>query len=133
MQKGMIVKKKIGEIFRFDLLASDGLVLCRSVDYATEEACMAAIEDIRKCCHAPVEDGTAEGVGPKYELHRNELGEFRFVLKDENGNPLVHSPVFLADYTCKRGIEQVAKYAPDAPIVVPTHVGDASTGQVLRV
>lgn len=137
MKKGMIVKKKMGEKFCFDLLAADGLVLCRSVDYATEEACMEAIESLRKNCGAPIEDDTVEGFVakpcPKYEMRRNEIGEFRFLLKNETGNILVHGPAFLVGYTCKRGIEQVEKYAPDASIVVPNHTGDISTGQVLHV
>lgn len=137
MKKGTIVKKHLEDHFCFDLLASDGLVLCRSVDYATDAECMAAIEALRRNCGQPIEDHTVEDVevkpSPKYEMYRNENDEFTFLLKDETDAVLVHGPVFLVQYTCKRGIGQVAQYAPSAAIVVPTHVGDIAAGQALNV
>lgn len=137
MKKGTIVKKRLEDHFCFDLLAADGLVLCRSVDYATDEACMAAIDALRRNCGQPIEDCTVEDVevkpSPKYEMYRNETGVFTFLLRDETGAVLVHGPDFVVQYTCKRGIGQVAQYAPTADIVVPTHIVDVAAGQALNV
>lgn len=125
MKAGMIVKKYIQEQHCFDLLAADGLVLCRSEAYAVEESCMAAIAQIREVCSAPVEDQTLSDYEqlacPKYEMFRNLAGQYSFLLKDSSGTVLARGPVFLAGYTCRRGIAQVAEYAADAEIIVLTN------------
>lgn len=125
MKAGMIVKKHTKDRHCFDLLAADGLILCRSEAYAAEEASMAAIAQLREVCTAPVEDQTLGDYEyldyPKYEMFRNPAGQFSFLLKDRSGAVLARGPAFLAAYTCRRGIAQVAEYAPGAELIVLTH------------
>ena len=125
MKAGMIVKKHTQDRHCFDLLAADGLILCRSEAYAAEEACMAAISQLREACSAPVEDQTLGDYEqldcPKYEMFRNHAGQYAFLLKDSGGAVLVRGPIFLAAYTCRQGIAQVAESAPGAELIVLTH------------
>lgn len=129
MKKGMIVKKALENRFCFDLLAPDGMVLCRSGRYATEEECLKGIESLRACCRAPV----SETACPGYGIRRNEAGEIRFSLRDETGGVLAESLAFRVDYTCMRAVRAVGEYAPDAQTVVPTDFSDVSVGQALHV
>jgi len=125
MKSGMVVKKHTQDRHYFDLLAADGLVLCRSEAYAAEEACMAAIAQLREACSAPVEDQTLGDYKqldyPKYEMFRNHAGQYSFLLKDSEGAVLARGPVFLAAYTCRQGITQVSEFAPGAELIVLTH------------
>lgn len=137
MKNGWIVKRTGKEGPCFHLLADDGLVLARSVEYAAQEEVDRAIATLRQICGAPIEDqtgGKAERLPcPKYEMSRNEAGEFRFLLRDAQEAVLLQSPVFLAGYTCRQGIQQVSQFAPEASVVVPNHEGSAVTGQVMHV
>lgn len=136
MKNGLIVKRTGEAGPCFHLLADDGLVLARSVEYAAEEDVERAIATLREICGAPVEEQTGGKAAclpcPKYEMTQNEAGGSRFVLKDAQGAVLLHSPVFLAEYTCRQGIQQVAQFAPEAEVVAPNHEGNAVTGQVMR-
>lgn len=136
MEKGMIVKKCTQSGFCFDLVAADGLVLCRSEAYATDEACADAIGQLRAVCGAPVEDHTREDFVvlpfPKYEMHKNEAGEYTFLLKGIKGTLIARGPVFRAAYTCRQGIAQMAGSAANAELVVLTHTGKPATGQAFR-
>lgn len=137
MKNGTIVRRKGKQGDCFHLLADDGLVLARSVDYASEEAFNQAITALRHICNAPVEDRTTDNAVPlhcpKYELSRNDAGEFRFQLKDAQGTIVLNGPVFLTDYTCRRGIQLVSCFAPEASVVIPTHESTAITGQTMSV
>lgn len=137
MKNGMIVKRTGQAGACFHLLADDGLVLARSAEYAAEEEFDQAVAILRQICGAPVEDQTSGQTMvlpcPKYEMFQNEAGEFHFLLKNAQGAVLLRSPVFMAGYTCRQGIQQVSQFAPEAPVVVPNHEDSPITGQVMHV
>lgn len=132
MKKGTFVIKHAEGSFRFDLLADDGLVLCRSEVYASEAECREAIEDVRRCCVAELEDRTAGGCGelacPKYEMNKYGENKFEFKLKNAEGEVIASCGGFAADYTCARGAEKVRRLAPDAEVIVPTYIGGSVVG-----
>lgn len=83
-----------------------------------------SIESIRK--NAPIaniEDQTVEGYEtakhPKFEIYKDDAGEFRFRLKARNGEPILASEGYKAKDGCKNGIASVVKNAPDAEVVLP--------------
>ena len=122
MKTGWIVKRRGGEGFFFDLLAPDGLLLCRSPLYAEEAECLAAIGLFRERC-------AAEDAG--CEISETQ-GGYTFFLPSPGGGVLAQGPEFAAEYSCRKGVAQMLQYAPSAELIVPTHMGAASTGQAFR-
>ena len=98
-------------------------MLCRSPRYDSEAACKAAIACLRASCAA---------LSLNYDISQTDAGRFTFTLRSESGEELARGPEFAAEYTCKRGLELIARYAPGAELVVPTHIGGAFTGQSYR-
>lgn len=134
MNTGMIIMKHTTEGFSFCLTAPDGLILCRSGSYADEEGCHAAIAAIRTCCAAPVEEeGHAVISFPKYVVTRRDGQALTFALLTAPAQALVHGPTFLAGYTCKAGIQAIARYAPQAELIIPTEGGKNVVGQTIHV
>ena len=70
---------------------------------------------------AAVENQTVEGYAvekhPKFEVHTDKAGEFRFRLKATNGQIIAVSEGYKAMASCMNGIESVKKNAVDAPVV----------------
>lgn len=120
MGKFLVKETKTG--VKFDLLASNGEVIVTSEVYKSESACSNGIESVRK--NAPIanlEDQTTEEVAkatnPKFEVYKDNAGEFRFRLKARNGEIIATSEGYKAKASCLNGIESVRKNAPDAPVV----------------
>ncbi len=136
-----VYKKQFDENSCFDLVAGDGLILCRSRNYQSEDACYKAITSVRTNCNVPVEDQTVEGYQklgcPKYEIYRDDKEELRFVLRDEKGEVIAASAQgFAALHTCRAGILAIAQTAPSAKLMVPTYskpVEGFVCGQALNV
>ncbi len=53
----------------------------------------------------------------KFEIFKDNAGEFRFRLKAPNGEIIAASEGYTVKASCRDGIESVKKYAPAAPIV----------------
>lgn len=107
---------------KFDLKATNGQVILTSEVYSTMAACRKGIASIMK--NAPiagVEDQTAEGfavvVNPKFEMYRDNAGEYRFRLKAKNGKIIGISEGYAARAGCENGMESVRKNAAEAEIV----------------
>lgn len=56
-------------------------------------------------------------INPKFEIYKDQKGEFRFTLKAKNGQIIVVSEGYKAKASCKNGIESVRKNAVDAEII----------------
>jgi len=118
---GKFVVKEVKTGFKFDLVAGNGQVIATSEVYASESNCMAGIESVKKNSGAKVEDQTVEGYeavkNPKFEVYKDNAGEFRFRLKARNGEIIAVSEGYTQKAGCLGGIESVGKNAPDAEIV----------------
>jgi uncharacterized protein YegP (UPF0339 family) len=114
---GKFVIRKVNTGIKFDLKATNGQVILTSEVYTTEAACRNGIESIKK--NAPIaniEDQTAENVEaakcPKFEIYKDNAGEFRFRLKARNGEIILASEGYKTKASCENGIESVRKNAP---------------------
>ena len=119
MGKFVVRETKIG--VKFDLKAGNGEVIATSEVYTTEAACMNGIESVKKNAPvAAVEDQTEEGFAteknPKFEVYKDNAGEFRFRLKATNGQVIATGEGYKAKAGCMNGIESVKKNAPDAEV-----------------
>ena len=107
--------------FTFNLKAGNNEVIGVSEVYSAEASCKNGIESVKK--NAPIaniEDQTVEGfekaTNPKFEIYVDKAGEFRFRLKDKNGEPILASEGYKTKAGCKNGIESVKKNA-DSEVV----------------
>lgn len=118
MGKFIIKSTNTGTIFH--LLATNGQTICTSQVYASESSCKGGIESVRKNSNAKVEDQTLQDyvplTNPKYEIYLDKAGEYRFRLKASNGENIAASEGYTRKESCKKGIESIAKNAPDATV-----------------
>ncbi len=122
MGKFVIFKAKNGE-YTFRLEAGNGEpILAAGETFSSLAACKGSVESVKKNANAHVEDQTKEGYEtlkhPKYELYKNDAGQFRFRLKAINGEPIGRSEGYKAKASAVNGIESVGRNAPDADVVV---------------
>ena len=120
MGKFMIKKTESG--CRFNLLASNGQVICTSQTYSSLDACKNGIESVKTNAPiAEIEDQTKEGfeekTNPKFEVYVDKAGEFRFRLTAKNGQNIASSEGYSQMAGCLNGIESVRKNSEDAEIV----------------
>ena len=120
MGKFVIKDSKTGP--KFDLLATNGQVICSSQIYKSEKACRAGIAAIQKVVAAAgVEDQTVEGFAvlkhPKFEIYQDSGEKFRFRLKAKNGKVVAVSQAYKTLKSCANGVESVKKNAPDAKVL----------------
>ena len=118
--KFVISTAKNGE-FTFNLRASNGeVILTASETYTSMSACENGIASVKKNALAHTEDQTRDEKlpHPKFELYKDNGGEFRFRLKAANSLNIGKSEGYKAKASAKKGIASVAKNAPDAPIIV---------------
>lgn len=116
-----VITTAINGEFTFNLKASNGeVILTASETYTTQSACENGIASVKKNANAPVEDQTRDEKlsHPKFELYKDNGGEFRFRLKAANGQNIGKSEGYKAKASAKKGIASIVKNAPDAPIVV---------------
>lgn len=118
---GMFTVQHAKTGFRFNLKAGNGQIIASSGVYRLMEDCLAAIEKVRQCAHAPVEDQTLSSAPtlpfPKFEVKHCERGGISFYLRDESGTVLVHGKGYTAKRSCLAGIRSMAENAPDAPVI----------------
>lgn len=105
----------------FNLMASNGKVICTSQVYANESSCLNGVESVKTNSRSKVEDQTEEGykklTNPKYEIYIDTGGKYRFRLKAMNGEIVAASQGYKSKDSCKKGIESVSKNATGAQIV----------------
>lgn len=109
--------------FRFSLKAGNGEVIAISQTYSTIAACKKGIESVRRnAVDAKLEDQTTEEVvtvtNPKFEVYKDNAGEFRFRLKARNGENILSGEGYSAKAGCLKGIESIRKNAPEADVIV---------------
>ncbi len=121
MGKFVISQTKTG--VKFNLKAANGEIIATSQVYKAEKYCRKGINSVMK--NAPiagVEDQTAEGFEilkhPKFEIYKDNAGEYRFRLKATNGQIIATGEGYKAMAGCKNGIASIKKNAVDAKIVV---------------
>ncbi len=123
MGKFIIKETKTG--FTISLKAGNGEIIGIGGEvFNTLASAKNSIESVKK--NAPianVEDQTVEGAEaakcPKFEIYKDNAGEFRFRLKAKNGEPILASEGYKAKASCVNGIESVRKNAPDADVAEP--------------
>ena len=118
---GKFVIKTVASGIKFDLKAGNGEVIATSEVYNSKSACENGIESVRK--NAPVaaiEDQTIEGFAteknPKFEVYKDNKGEYRFRLKATNGQIIATGEGYVAKASCLNGVESVRRNAPEAPV-----------------
>ncbi len=122
---GKFAIKKTNTGYTISLKAGNGEVIGIGGEvFNTLASAKNSIESIKK--NAPVaniEDQTVEGYEaakhPKFEIYKDNAGEFRFRLKARNGEPILASEGYTAIAGCKNGIASVVKNAPDAEVIEP--------------
>ncbi|MBQ7955799.1 MAG: YegP family protein [Lachnospiraceae bacterium] len=119
---GKFVIRKTNTGVKFDLKAGNGQVIATSEVYNSNAACENGIESVKKNAPvAAVENQTVEGYAteknPKFEIYKDNAGEFRFRLKATNGQVIAVSEGYTTLANCENGVESVKKNAPDADVV----------------
>lgn len=118
---GKYVIRKTNAGFKFDLKSENGEVVATSMVYSSIAACISGAEMLRSIAAAEVEDQTVEGYAvkenPKYELYIDKSGEFRFRLKDKNGDILAVGEGYKSKANCNNGVTSIKKNAPDAEVI----------------
>lgn len=114
------IREKNGK-FSFRLKAGNGEVIATSQMYKSLLTCKAGIQSV--CANAPIanlenqtEEGFAPQKHPKFEVYKDNAGEFRFRLKAKNGQNIAASEGYSALKSCLNGIESVRKNVVDAKI-----------------
>lgn len=122
---GKFVIKETNTGFTISLKAGNGEVIGIGGEvFSSLATAKNSIESIKK--NAPianVEDQTVENIEaakcPKFEIYKDNAGEFRFRLKAKNGEPILASEGYKAKASCVNGIESVRKNAPEADVTEP--------------
>ena len=122
---GKFAIKKTNTGYTISLKAGNGEVIGIGGEvFASLKSAENSIESIKK--NAPIaniEDQTVEGYEaakhPKFEIYKDNAGEFRFRLKAKNGEPILASEGYKAKDSCKNGIASVVKNAPEADVIQP--------------
>ena len=118
---GKFVIREKNDKFSFRLKAGNGETIATSQMYKSLTTCKAGIASV--AANAPIanlENQTEEGYAvqkhPKFEVYKDNAGEFRFRLKAKNGQNIAASEGYASEKSCLNGIESVRKNAVDAKI-----------------
>ena len=119
---GRFVIRQYETGMKFDHLAMNRETIASSDFYNSKASCLKGIASVAK--NAPlavIEDQTLKEykkeINPKFEIFKDEGGEFRFNLKAKNGQTIISSEGYKAKASCKNGIESVRKNSVGAEIV----------------
>ena len=116
-----ILKKTKNDGFMFNLLATNGQVICTSQTYASKASAKNGIESVRKNVGAEIEDQTIaepeSKKNPKWELYKDKGGDFRFRLCASNGEPILSGQGYTTKENAKNGIDSIRRNAPESEIV----------------
>ena len=118
---GKFVIREKNDKFSFRLKAGNGETIATSQMYKSLTTCKAGIASVM--ANAPIanlenqtEEGFAAQKHPKFEVYKDNAGEFRFRLKAKNGQNIAASEGYASEKSCLSGIESVRKNAVDAKI-----------------
>ena len=119
MGKFTVQRVKAG--FKFNLKAGNGQIIASSGIFHLLEDCLSAIERVKACADAPVEDQTVSSAQPvpypKFEVRHTDRGGIGFFLRDGKGEVLAHSKNYTAKRSCLAGIRSIAENAPNAEVI----------------
>ncbi|MBR2263177.1 MAG: YegP family protein [Firmicutes bacterium] len=119
---GKYVIKETATGIKFDLKATNGIVIGTSEVFTSKTACKNSIESVKKNAPiAPIEDQTVEEVetqkNPKFVLYTDKRGETRFKLNARNGeNILASGEGYKTKAAALNGIDSVKRNA-DSEVV----------------
>ena len=118
---GKFVIREKNDKFSFRLKAGNGETIATSQMYKSLTTCKAGIASVM--ANAPIanlenqtEEGFAAQKHPKFEVYKDNAGEFRFRLKAKNGQNIAASEGYASEKSCLNGIESVRRNAVDAKI-----------------
>ncbi len=118
---GKFVIREKNDKFSFRLKAGNGEVIATSQMYKSLNTCKAGIASV--AANAPIanlenqtEEGYAAQKHPKFEVYKDNAGEYRFRLKAKNGQNIAASEGYASEKSCLNGIESVRKNAVDAKV-----------------
>ena len=118
---GMFTVQELRAGYKFNLKAGNGQIIASSKVYHLLADCLSAIERVKECANAPVEDQTVRDYTPlpfpKYEVRHTDRGSISFFLRDHKGTELVHGKCYTAKRSCLAGIHSIGENAPDAEII----------------
>lgn len=105
-------RAKNGSGFYFNLYAANRLIVATSQIYTTLSVCKKGVQSVvRNAEIADIEDQTIEGweprKNPKFEMFRDNGGQFRFRLRATNGEKILASQGYTTKANCKKGIQSV--------------------------
>ena len=92
--------------FRFNLKASNGQTILTSEAYDSRAAAVKGITSVKKNA----------ATDKRFERKTGKNGEFYFVLKASNGEPIGKSEMYKTKRSMENGVLSVGKNAPDAPV-----------------
>ena len=119
---GKFLIKRVPSGVKFNLKATNGVVLCMSEVYASMGSCRKGIESVKKnAVVAGLEDQTEENTAkvkcPKFQVYTDKRGETRFRLLATNGQVIVSSGEgYTTKAACLNGVESVRKNVVDAAV-----------------
>ena len=122
---GKFIIKTTSTGFTFSLKAVNGQIVTTSSDvYNTISAVKSGIACVVKIApDGVVEDQTVSSfeakTAPKFEIYKDKSGEFRFRLKDKNGDIIAVSEGYVKKDSCKNGIASVRRNSVNAPVIEP--------------
>ena len=93
MPKFQVYKDTAGK-YRFRLRADNNKIIAVGEAYEKYTSCINGIKSIQKNSKAPIEDTTVEGQrfsNPKFQVYKDNVGEFRFHLYARNGEIIADS------------------------------------------
>lgn len=95
---------KSGSEFRYRLKARNGEIILHGEGYNSKQGCLNGIRSVKE--NAPIDE--------RYERKTSSDGQFYFVLKAGNGEPIGVSEMYTTKASRENGIEAVKNTAPNA-------------------
>lgn len=118
-----IIKKLSSGDYSFELRAGNGESIAQITQtFPTVESCENIIDSIRRNAAAGIEDMTLQKKKaipyPKFEIYKDNTGEFFFRLKSITGEIIATSESYTTKSACIKGIRSIGKNAPDCETVI---------------
>jgi len=97
---------KSGTEYRYRLKARNGEIILHGEGYTSKQNCLNGIDSVKR--NSPLDE--------RYERKTAVNGQYYFVLKASNGEPIGVSETYTSTTACENGIAAVKSTAPTAPI-----------------
>ena len=97
---------KSGTDYRYRLRARNGEIILHGEGYTSKQGCLNGIDSVKR--NSPKDE--------RYERKTAVNGQYYFVLKASNGEPIGVSETYTTTAARENGIKAVKSIAPEAPI-----------------